>query len=73
MRAKVLHYRPGILAFTSKAAASQVLGRPTRRIAYADQAERIGATALFVLPSPSGAATRYWDITAWQRLATQLA
>lgn len=72
VRAKVLRYRPERLAFTSKAAAAQVLGRPTGRIAYAEQVERIGDTALFVLPSPSGAASRYWDIAVWQRLADTL-
>lgn len=73
VRAKTLRYGPKVLAFTSKAAAAQVLGRPTGRIPYAEQAERIGETALFVLPSPSGAASRYWDIAVWYRLAAALA
>jgi TDG/mug DNA glycosylase family protein len=31
--------------------------------------EKIGDTALFVLPSPSGAARRFWDKKPWRELA----
>lgn len=60
---------PGILAFTSKMAASLYLGRPTGRIDYGFAGETIGPTKLYVLPSPSGLATSYWDIDWWKKLA----
>ena len=66
LRAKVRHYRPSVLAFTSKRAAEEYLGRPVR---YGLLKEKIDETMLFVLPSPSGAARRYWDLTPWRDLA----
>lgn len=69
--AKVERYRPAILAFTAKRPAQVVLrdrfglkGSP----AYGLQAQTIGATRLFVLPSPSGRAGSFWDIAPWQAL-----
>jgi len=69
LRAKIIAAEPAILAFTSKRAASFFLGRPTGKIAYGFQPERIGETRLFVLTSPSGQAGSYWDIGPWQELA----
>jgi TDG/mug DNA glycosylase family protein len=69
LREKALLYRPAILAFTSKTGASAFLDRPTGRIALGEQSERIGETRLFVLPSPSGSARRYWDLSVWGDLA----
>lgn len=59
-------FQPGIIAFTSKNAAQAVLGRT---VAYGAQPERIGATAVFALPSPSGQARRFWNIEPWRELA----
>ena len=59
-------YRPRILAFTGKRAAQQFLGRS---VDYGAQVEQVGESRLFVLPSPSGAACRYWSIVPWQALA----
>jgi TDG/mug DNA glycosylase family protein len=39
---------------------------------YGWQPERVGATRLFVLPSPSGQATRFWDEGPWRDLAAAL-
>ncbi|MBJ3776931.1 mismatch-specific DNA-glycosylase [Acuticoccus mangrovi] len=69
LRAKILRYRPHVVAFTSKKAASAVLERPTGRIPLGFQAEIIGDTRLYVLTSPSGQARGYWDLAVWQRLA----
>jgi TDG/mug DNA glycosylase family protein len=66
LRAKVRQYRPGVLAFTSKRAAEEFLGRPVH---YGLLDEKIDDTALFVLPSPSGAARRHWDLKPWHELA----
>lgn len=66
LRAVLAKYRPRILAFTGKRAAQQFLGRP---VDYGALVERVGESRLFVLPSPSGAACRYWDTAPWQALA----
>ncbi len=60
-------FRPKILAFTGKRAAQQFLGR--RRVEYGRLVETVGSTMLFVLPSPSGAARKYWSIEPWLELA----
>jgi TDG/mug DNA glycosylase family protein len=66
LRAKVLRFRPRVLAFTSKRAAEEFIKYP---VDYGLLGETIGETALFVLPSPSGAARRYWDTKHWRELA----
>jgi TDG/mug DNA glycosylase family protein len=66
LRRKLRHYRPGIVAFTSKNAARAFLGRD---VDYGWQPERVGDTRLMVLPSPSGQATRFWSLGPWAELA----
>ena len=66
LRAKVRQYRPRVLAFTSKRAAEELLCHP---VLYGLLDAKIDDTALFVLPSPSGAARRYWDLKPWHELA----
>jgi len=66
LRAKIRRHRPCILAFTSKRAGEEFLGHP---VTYGLLPERVGETRLFVLPSPSGAARRYWDKMPWHDLA----
>ncbi len=66
VRAKVAHYSPDWLAFTGKRAAQGLL---CRAVGYGIQAETFGTTRLFVLPSPSGAARRYWNESWWHDLA----
>lgn len=66
LRRKILRYQPKLLAFTSKRAAQEFL---QHHVVYGRQQERLGNTALFVLPSPSGAARGYWDIAPWHALA----
>lgn len=73
LRQKIERYRPAIVAFTSKKAASFFLGRPTGAIVYGFQPETVGATRLFVLPSPSGQAGSYWDLGPWRELAAAVA
>jgi len=65
LRERVEHHAPRVLAFTSKAAARAALGHAT---GYGLQPERIGATRLFVLPSPSGQARGHWDLVPWLAL-----
>ena len=66
LRAKIERFAPRLLAFTSKNAARAGLGHA---VAYGLQSERIGATRVFVLPSPSGQARGHWDIGPWRELA----
>lgn len=67
LRAKIERFSPGLVAFTSKAAARAALGRAA---AYGLQPETIGSTRLFVLPSPSGQARGHWDLGPWVALAS---
>ncbi|WP_267223712.1 mismatch-specific DNA-glycosylase [Dyella silvae] len=66
LRTRIERVAPRVLAFTSKAAARAALGRAA---GYGLQAERMGATQLFVLPSPSGQARGHWDLSPWRDLA----
>lgn len=66
LRRTGLAIRPRILAFTSKAPAKAFLGRAVQT---GVQPERIGRTEIFVLPSPSGRARRFWDEGPWRDLA----
>jgi TDG/mug DNA glycosylase family protein len=66
LRAKMLRYRPRVLAFTSKRAAEEFI---EHSVEYGLLSEIIGDTVLFVLPSPSGAARRYWSEVPWRELA----
>ena len=70
LNAKILRVNPQILAFTSKAAWRAWKGAtPKQSVSWGWQEEILGATRIYVLPSPSGAARRYWDIEPWLALA----
>lgn len=69
-RAKMEKRRPAAIAFTSKRAASLFYARPTGTIASGRQPPLDGFPQIFVLTSPSGAATRYWSLAPWHELAT---
>lgn len=66
---KIHRFQPDILAFTSKTGAACYLEKPTGTLAYGLQPEHAGATRIYVLPSPSGHARRYWRLDIWQQLA----
>jgi double-stranded uracil-DNA glycosylase len=66
---KMRRYRPQTIAFTSKKAASLFDGRPTARIALGQQPPRDDFPIVFVLASPSGAASGAWSQQSWQELA----
>jgi double-stranded uracil-DNA glycosylase len=63
--AKIRRHRPRWVAFTSKNAACIALQRPVN---YGVLEERLGNTKLYVLCSPSGLATRFWDSRWWNEL-----
>jgi TDG/mug DNA glycosylase family protein len=61
---------PTHLAFNGKNAARAAL---RRRVDYGPQPERVGGANVWVLPSTSGAARRFWDIQPWRELAVAAA
>ena len=69
---KVENAKPHILAFTGKRPAGifllEALGAGITN--YGEQKSSIGDTRIFVLPSPSGAARRWWSSEPWHTLAT---
>ena len=68
-KAKIDTYRPDAIAFTSKKAASCFYGKPTQSIAFGMQPPANGLCDVFVLTSPSGAASGHWSLQPWQKLA----
>jgi TDG/mug DNA glycosylase family protein len=66
LTAMVLEYQPRIVAFTGKRAAIEFVGHA---VGYGLLAECIGETRFFVLPSPSGAARRHWNVDRWRELS----
>jgi TDG/mug DNA glycosylase family protein len=67
LREKIKRYAPRILAFNGKKAGSVFLGVKSPN--YGLQQESVGTTALFVLPSTSAAARKFWDVRFWAELA----
>ncbi len=68
-RTKIATYRPKTIAFSSKKAASLFYGRRTRAIALGRQPPMSGFPDVFVLSSPSGAASGHWTLQPWRDLA----
>jgi len=71
LRERMLRFRPGVLCFNGKRAAGEFLG--VRNVTFGLLSAEIGATRLFVAPSTSGAASRYWDVSVWGELARVVA
>ncbi len=70
--AKMIQYKPQFIAFTSKAAAAYAFGFKgvTSLIDYGLQSQKIGVSQVYVLPSTSGSARRFWDERYWKELNT---
>lgn len=66
LEARIAQAEPAHLAFNGKNAARGAL---ERNVDYGAQEERLGGATLWVLPSTSGAARRFWDIGPWHDLA----
>ena len=71
-REKMRRYRPETIAFTSKKAASLFYGRPTGKIALGRQPPLADFPVVFVLASPSGAASGHWSMQPWRELADSI-
>jgi TDG/mug DNA glycosylase family protein len=63
--------QPRALAFNGKNTASMFYRRGTHRLSYGRQLERIGETAVYVLPS-TAATSGFWSIEPWRKLARAL-
>jgi TDG/mug DNA glycosylase family protein len=66
LQEKIAAAEPGCLAFNGKNAARGALERD---VLYGPQDETIGGTPVWVLPSTSGRARKFWKIEPWQQLA----
>jgi TDG/mug DNA glycosylase family protein len=69
LRSAIARFQPQALAFNGKRAAQAFYGRP--KVDYGPQ-DAIGRTAVWVLPSTSGAASGAWSIEPWRQLAESL-
>jgi TDG/mug DNA glycosylase family protein len=65
-------FRPMILAFNGKYAASVFLNRKSIQVKYGIQNCPSEPCKIFVLPSTSGNANGHWNIEHWRDLATHL-
>ncbi len=68
LTAKILAVQPRLLAFTSLTGGRRWLGRAA---GFGDSGARIGATRVWLLPSPSPTAGWNFDETWWRRLAEE--
>lgn len=66
LQARIAEAEPENLAFNGKNAARGAL---ERNVEYGLQEERLGGAAIWVLPSTSGRARRFWDVEPWRQLA----
>jgi len=64
---KITRFSPDVLAFNGKGAANIFFG--VRSIQLGLQPKKVGKTKLFVAPSTSGAAKKYWNVDLWYELA----
>jgi double-stranded uracil-DNA glycosylase len=70
LRAAVAGAEPARLAFNGKNAAQAVL---EMGVGYGVQEETVGGAEVWVLPSTSGRARRFWKIEPWRELAEAIA
>jgi double-stranded uracil-DNA glycosylase len=64
--AKIERYRPAAVAFDSKHAGKNFFRRAS--VNYGRQPETLFGAAIFIVPSPSGRASGYWDTAPWMEL-----
>jgi TDG/mug DNA glycosylase family protein len=71
-RDKMRRHRPEIIVFTSKKAASLFYGQPTKAVVLGRQPPLENFPIVFVLASPSGAASGHWSVQPWRELADSI-
>ena len=67
LKRKLRRFEPRLIAFTSKNAAQAAFGHA---MDYGLQREKLAHVEAFVLCSPSGLATRFFDIAIWKQLSS---
>ena len=67
VNARIEKFSPRAVAFNGKRAARVFLGGSA--VNYGRQPAPLAASAVFVLPSTSGAARKFWDLSYWHELA----
>ena len=72
LRAKLRHYRPAVVAFTSKRGASETLGLPTGKLPYGPQLLPLEGAEVWVLPSTSPLGHNHFQLGPWQALANRV-
>lgn len=70
LRERVCRAAPAVLCFNGKKAAQVALER--KRVSIGLQDTTWGPTRIFVAPSTSGLATRWWRLDAWEELAREV-
>jgi TDG/mug DNA glycosylase family protein len=70
LQARIAEVEPVRLAFNGKNAARGALERD---VSHGVQDEQIGGAEVWVLPSTSGRARRFWKIEPWRKLAAACA
>ncbi len=70
LQSRIAEAEPANLAFNGKNAARGALERD---VTYGLQEEQLGGAAVWVLPSTSGRARRFWKIEPWRELAQEQA
>ena len=71
LHAKLRHFRPAAVAFTSKHAAALAIG--VKAPAYGRQEATLEGAVAFVLASTSGRARSFWTLKPWQEAAAFVA
>ena len=71
-KTKIRHLRPGFVAFNGKNAACAFYCLPTAQLEYGRGTPVPDFPQVFILPSTSGAARRYWNEEWWQEFARLL-
>lgn len=66
LQARIAEVEPVNLCFNGKNAARGALERD---VSYGPQPEQLGGAAVWVLPSTSARARRFWDVEPWRELA----
>lgn len=73
LQQKVQQYAPRVVAFTSKRAAAETLGKSTGQLPYGQQSFLLAGAKVWVLPSTSPLAHSHFKLEVWQDLADALA
>nr|WP_246580870.1 mismatch-specific DNA-glycosylase [Deinococcus aestuarii] len=72
LRAKLRHYRPAVVAFTSKRGASETLGLPTGKLPYGPHLLPLEGAEVWVLPSTSPLGHNHFQLGPWRALASRV-